>query len=52
VTDTLKKPETPTFDAKKTRRFRFNWVDGFLWFIRVFAIITIVIGVPPDSSTG
>jgi branched-chain amino acid transport system permease protein len=45
VTDTLKKPESPIADAKKTRRFRFNWVDGFLWFIRVFAIITIVIGV-------
>jgi branched-chain amino acid transport system permease protein len=28
----------------RTRRFRFNWVDGFLWFIRVFAIITIVVG--------
>ncbi len=28
----------------KTRRFRFNWVDSFLWFIRVAAIITIAIG--------
>jgi branched-chain amino acid transport system permease protein len=28
----------------KTRRFRFNWVDSFLWFIRIAAIITIVIG--------
>ncbi len=28
----------------KTRRFRFNWVDSFLWFIRVAAIITIIVG--------
>jgi branched-chain amino acid transport system permease protein len=28
----------------KTRGFRFNWVDSFLWFIRVAAIITIAIG--------
>jgi len=28
----------------RTRRFRFNWVDGFLWFIRVTAIIAIVAG--------
>lgn len=27
-----------------TRRFRFNWVDSFLWFIRVAAIIAIVVG--------
>ncbi|HEU4321033.1 MAG TPA: branched-chain amino acid ABC transporter permease [Acidimicrobiia bacterium] len=26
------------------RRFRFNWVDSFLWFIRVAAIIAIVVG--------
>lgn len=26
------------------RRFRFNWVDGFLWFIRVASIIAIVVG--------
>ena len=24
------------------RRFRFNWVDGFLWFIRISAILIIV----------
>jgi branched-chain amino acid transport system permease protein len=30
---------------KKARRFRFNWVDGFLWFIRVFAIVVIVVGI-------
>ena len=28
----------------KTRRFRFNWVDSFLWFIRIAAIITILVG--------
>ena len=28
-----------------TRRFRFNWVDGFLWFIRISAIIAIVVGI-------
>lgn len=27
------------------RRFRFNWVDSFLWFIRIAAIITIVVGI-------
>lgn len=27
------------------RRFRFNWVDGFLWFIRISAILIIVIGI-------
>jgi branched-chain amino acid transport system permease protein len=27
-----------------TRRFRFNWVDSFLWFIRIAAIITIAVG--------
>jgi branched-chain amino acid transport system permease protein len=30
--------------AAKTRRFRFNWVDSFLWFIRIVAIITIAVG--------
>ena len=29
----------------KTRRFRFNWVDGFLWFVRIAAIIIIVVGI-------
>jgi branched-chain amino acid transport system permease protein len=33
-----------TTTTSRTRRFRFNWVDGFLWFIRVAAIITIVVG--------
>ena len=33
-----------TGSTAPTRRFRFNWVDGFLWFIRVAAIITIVVG--------
>lgn len=28
----------------RSRRFRFNWVDGFLWFIRVTSIIVIAIG--------
>ncbi len=32
-------------EVAKTRRFKFNWVDGFLWFIRVAAIITIVVGI-------
>ena len=29
----------------KTRRFKVSWVDSFLWFIRVAAIITIVVGI-------
>lgn len=32
----------PTIPAR--RRFRFNWVDGFIWFIRIFAIVTIAVG--------
>ncbi|MDH3462084.1 MAG: branched-chain amino acid ABC transporter permease, partial [Acidimicrobiia bacterium] len=36
---------TPIADVAKTRRFKFNWVDGFLWFIRVAAVITIVVGI-------
>lgn len=37
---------TTTNNSNKSgRRFRFNWVDGFLWFIRVAAIITIVVGI-------
>lgn len=39
VTATATPPE-----VKKTRRFRFNWVDSFLWFIRISALITIVVG--------
>lgn len=39
MTTTAKKP------VRTGRRFKFNWVDGFLWFIRVFAIITIVVGI-------
>lgn len=38
TTNTTKTQSTP-------RRFRFNWVDGFLWFIRIAALITIVVGV-------
>jgi len=34
----------PTTERSSSRRFRFNWVDSFLWFIRIFAIITIVVG--------
>jgi len=33
-----------TSKAPSARRFRFNWVDSFLWFIRVAAIIAIVVG--------
>ena len=29
---------------KSRRRFRFNWVDGFLWFIRISALIAIAVG--------
>lgn len=29
----------------RSRRFRPNWVDGFLWFIRVTALIAIVAGI-------
>lgn len=36
---------TTTSPSKTSRRFRFNWVDSFLWFIRVSALIAIVIGV-------
>jgi branched-chain amino acid transport system permease protein len=32
-------------EVTRTRRFRFNWVDGFLWFVRIAAIITITVGV-------
>jgi branched-chain amino acid transport system permease protein len=32
-------------EIAKTRRFKFNWVDGFLWFIRVAALITITVGI-------
>lgn len=32
-------------DTRSSRRFRLNWVDGFLWFIRVTALIAIVVGV-------
>ena len=32
-------------EVAKTRRFKFNWVDSFLWFVRVAAIIAITIGV-------
>lgn len=33
-----------TAKGTNTRRFRYNWVDGFMWFIRVAAIITIAVG--------
>jgi branched-chain amino acid transport system permease protein len=36
---------TATPPEARSRRFRFNWVDSFLWFIRVVAIITIVVGI-------
>jgi branched-chain amino acid transport system permease protein len=37
---------TATTQKNRTaRRFRFNWVDGFLWFIRISALITIVVGI-------
>lgn len=32
-------------EVAKTRRFKFNWVDGFLWFVRVAAIIAITVGI-------
>ena len=37
---------TATTEIKpaRTRRFRFNWVDSFLWFHRIAAIITILVG--------
>ncbi len=35
---------TATTPTKRTRRFRFNWVDAFLWFVRVAALITIAVG--------
>jgi branched-chain amino acid transport system permease protein len=34
-----------TTPSRKGRRFRFNWVDSFLWFIRITAIITIAVGI-------
>jgi branched-chain amino acid transport system permease protein len=36
---------TATKSPPSGRRFRFNWVDGFLWFIRIAALITIVVGI-------
>lgn len=33
-----------TSEVKRARRYRYNWVDGFLWFVRVSAIIAIVVG--------
>ena len=33
------------------RRFRFNWVDGFLWFIRIAALITIIVGITGSVQT-
>jgi branched-chain amino acid transport system permease protein len=35
---------TTTSKNKSSRRFRFNWVDGFLWFIRIAALIAIAVG--------
>ena len=37
---------TATAEIKptKVKRFRLNWVNSFLWFIRVAAILTIVVG--------
>lgn len=34
-----------TSNAGVKRRFRFNWVDSFLWFIRISALIVIVLGI-------
>ncbi|MEA1903469.1 MAG: branched-chain amino acid ABC transporter permease [Actinomycetota bacterium] len=36
---------TTTNNSRSTRRFKLNWVDGFLWFIRVTAVIAIVVGI-------
>jgi branched-chain amino acid transport system permease protein len=36
---------TKSAPPKTGRGFRFNWVDGFLWFIRIAAVITIVVGI-------
>lgn len=36
---------SPAKTRPTSRRFRFNWVDGFLWFIRIAALITIVVGI-------
>ena len=44
TTNTTKTQSTP-------RRFRFNWVDGFLWFIRIAALITIVVGITGSIQT-
>ncbi len=33
-----------TTNGASTRRFRFNWVDGFLWFLRITALIAILVG--------
>jgi branched-chain amino acid transport system permease protein len=35
---------TTTPRKASSRRFRFNWVDGFLWFIRITALIIIAVG--------
>ncbi len=42
---------TSTPAPPKGRRFRFNWVDGFLWFIRISALIAIVVGLTGSIQT-
>jgi branched-chain amino acid transport system permease protein len=36
---------TTASKSTRTRRFKFNWVDAFLWFIRIAAIIAIAVGI-------
>jgi branched-chain amino acid transport system permease protein len=42
---------TTKTNNRSSRRFRFNWVDSFLWFIRVSAIIIIVVGITGSVQT-
>lgn len=37
-------PATPTKSGSQ-RSFRFNWVTSFLWFIRIAALVIVVVGV-------
>jgi branched-chain amino acid transport system permease protein len=44
MTTTEKKPSTEQPAARERRALRLSWVDGFLWAIRIGAIIIIAVG--------
>ena len=43
---------TTTRPPVKTRRFKFNWVDGFLWFLRISFLIAIAVGLVGSIQIG